>query len=715
MIKKSLLILIIVITLFLGFLGLKQLTTKKSNIYTIDGLSMVAKTEERSFMVYHNGKFDKSFLTGVNMGATIPLTFPGELAISKQTYLRWFKQIHDMHADVIRVYTTMKPEFYEALYQFNQTSKRPLYLMQGVWINEYDARDLADAFGDDGRLLDTFIKDATDLVDIIHGQKTLDFQYGFAHGTYTANVSPYVIGWILGVEWDPTFVIGTNENNQHRTSYDGDYLYSDENALPFELFLTEVGDKIIKYEVENYSFMRPVSYTNWLTTDHLTHPNEPDEREDLVSVNTELIKAKPAFISGLFASYHVYPYYPEFMNYSNEYISHIDKRGNINPYKAYLDDLYDNLTVPVLVAEFGVPASRGKTHEAIQSGFNQGFITEKEQGEMLSHMLEDIYDAKYMGALVFSWQDEWFKRTWNTMDFDLPLRRPFWSNAQTNEQHFGLLAFDPGDERSIRYVDGNVSDWKDDVPVIENDQLSLYTAFDERYVYIYIEAKSFDISKDHLLIPVMTNRDQGNTFISDTQIQFSHAADFIIDIKGIDDAYIRVDPYYDPFYFLYHEQLNLLPKNPLYKQKNTGLFVDMYQALSAEIYLPENDEIIPFSKHLTGKLIHGIANPSHKDYHSLADFYIKGNHIEIKIPWQLLNISDPSSKMMLSDFYTNNEFNHEHIEGIFIGAHITSNLNSSVMIQMAATTWDAWENPSYHERLKDSYWILKETFKRFSK
>ncbi len=37
---------------------------------------------------------------------------------------------------------------------------------------------------------------------------------------------------------------------------------------------------------------------------------------------------------------------------------------------------------------------------------------------------------------------------------------PYWSDYQTNEQYFGLLAFDhPGEEESVCYVDGDASEW----------------------------------------------------------------------------------------------------------------------------------------------------------------------------------------------------------------------------------------------------------------
>lgn len=684
---------------------------EEDNVYTENNISMVARTQNKDYQIYNNGKFENVFLTGVNMGAALPGAFPGQMAIPKSMYLEWFHMIHDMNAKVIRVYTTQMPHFYEALYEFNQSVDQPLYLMHGLWVNEDDIRQIKDPYADNGYILNNFIQDGKDLIDILHGNKFLEEKPGFASGEYKTNISQYVIGWILGIEWDPNFVINTNQENSGLEAYRGKYLYSTVDASPFEIFLAEVGDQLIEYEVDNYQFMRPLSFVNWPTTDHLTHPNEPDLKEDSVSVNMNHIKGSDEFISGFFASFHIYPYYPEFINYSLDYRDYIDHRGQVNTYQAYLKDLLSHLDMPVIVAEFGVPASRGKTHEDVNRGFNQGYLSEESQGLMNVMMLEDIYLSDYAGALVFTWQDEWFKRTWNSMDFDLAHRRPYWSNVQTNEQHFGLLAFEPGENERIRYVDGDLSDWQGEIPIYSDNTLELYTAFDARYMYIMIDSKE-DLLTNTLLIPMMTSPNQGNNFIKGTDISFSKPIDFYILINGQSQAEIFVDAYYDPFYYLYHEELNLLEKNPEYREKNTGVFNSIYQALSASLFLPEENTQIDFLKHNTGRLTHGNANPNSADYNSLADYYMDNHSIEIKIPWLLLNISDPSTKMRLADFYENDWFVSEKIDQIYIGATIVnSEINQEV--SLVSTTWDAWEYPLYHTRLKESYYILQEAFEEY--
>ena len=67
-----------------------------------------------------------------------------------------------------------------------------------------------------------------------------------------------------------------------------------------------------------------------------------------------------------------------------------------------------------------------------------------------------ILFRRNLGGIVFIWQDEWFKFSWNTTKYDNTEERPHWNNVQVPEQHFGLLSF----ESHTINVDGDTSDWK---------------------------------------------------------------------------------------------------------------------------------------------------------------------------------------------------------------------------------------------------------------
>ena len=106
----------------------------------------------------------------------------------------------------------------------------------------------------------------------------------------------------------------------------------------------------------------------------------------------------------MFASYHIYPYYPDSLNYQEDYLEYTDDSGKVNTYEAYLEDLKLAHTMPIIVAEFGIPTSRGMGHESVM-GYNQGMVDETAQGAMLIDMLGSIENAKYAGGIVFTWQD----------------------------------------------------------------------------------------------------------------------------------------------------------------------------------------------------------------------------------------------------------------------------------------------------------------------
>ena len=75
-----------------------------------------------------------------------------------------------------------------------------------------------------------------------------------------------------------------------------------------------------------------------------------------------LVNATPSNPAGWFASYHAYPYYPDFMLYDPGYSIARSPEGRSN-YFGYLTALKKHHRgVPLLIAEYGVPSSRGIAH-----------------------------------------------------------------------------------------------------------------------------------------------------------------------------------------------------------------------------------------------------------------------------------------------------------------------------------------------------------------
>ncbi|MCM3161098.1 hypothetical protein [Metabacillus litoralis] len=699
-------------------------------VLTKEGMKLTGAASNDYLQVYQNGAWEDVLIKGVNMGIAKPGTFPGETGITKQEYARWFDQISEMNANALRVYTIHPPAFYQALYEHNINREDPLYLFHGVWVNEdvfFD--DEAGRTAYDPEVMDDFKAEIQRTVDIIHGNADIEERTGHASGKYVHDLSPYLLGWIIGVEWDPDSVIRTNEKYPTKSSYNGKYMMT-ENASPFEVWLAEMMDYTASYEAENYQWQHPMSFANWVTTDLLTHPAEPDEDEDKVSINPNKIKAKDEFYSGLFASYHIYPYYPEFLNYEEKYVNFIDHRGEKNNYAGYLNDMRQYHDMPVVVAEYGIPASRGLSHENVH-GFDQGHHSEQEQGQFLSSLYEDIVEQNMAGGLVFSWQDEWFKRTWNTMEYDNPDRRPYWDNIQTNEQHFGLLSFEPDTQETQLQIDGDTSDWKarNAEPVAQSNEeeaiKNVFMSSDERGLFIRIDYDQTKWNPEEYSTSILLNtiKNQGQSTIPNVKRVNEEGIDFVVEINGEDQSRVLVDSYYDTFYYQYGKVLNMIETKDYANKKNNGIYHPIRLTLNKELTInkEEGQMTVPFSSYETGKLTYGVGNSQKENSTSLADFYIKDGTLELRLPWLMINVKDPSQKEIMGDVWSEKGIaSSEIIQSLFAKVVVTNKDQEPVQMVPSLEgdwiqySWDNWDEPTYHERLKKSYNYLQETFKKIN-
>ncbi len=656
-------------------------------------------TKSDSTTIYVNN--EPYTIKGVNMGAGIPGYFATDYAIDKDTYKRWFKQIQEMGANTIRVYTILSPDFYDAFYEYNKNNDNPLYLLHGVWVDDYIQNSKVDAYSSE--FGDKLLADTKIMIDVIHGRKYILPNDAYANGLYAKNISEWVIGYILGVEWEDTTVAYTNNKNEV-SPYKGKYLSAKDNASAFSSLLAYIGDQSIEYESEKYGHQRLLAFSNWPTTDPVTHEEKiANYFQKCAKVDVEELEFSEDFIGGTFASYHIYPYYPDYLNYEADKTSYVDSTGTINTYYAYLKRLSDYHSIPVIISEFGVPTSRAPASIDKNKGFNQGNMTEEEQGNALVSMYNSIIEANCSGGIVFTWQDEWFKRTWNTMANVNLNYTPLWSDAQTNEQFFGLLSFDPETEKSISYVDGDISEWTaDDIISIQgNNTLSM--KYDEKYIYLLANIKNFDKTKK-VYIPIDTTQKSGSKITNVSDNTYNRDIDFLIEIDGIDNSRIYVHEYYDALLAIHSERV--IGQN-IYINKaksNSSNFnkINVILQTAKKLLTDQNDNLA--ETYETGKLQYGNANPESSDYNSLADYIINGDYIEIRIPWQLLNFSNPSKMMIHDDYYEHYGVEEQQIDKIYlgIGTEDTPNIN------LSKADLEGWGTKvTYHERLKQSYYILQ--------
>lgn len=512
------------------------------------------RVKGKYFQKYNGNKFEKYYIEGVNIGSSKPNTFPGELGVTKQEYLQWFKKIGEMHANTIRVYTVMMPAFYDALYTYNTTHEQKLYLLQGCWYDEARLDKTQDAFTD----LKNVKKDLKDLVDIIHGDAHIEKRAGHAYGEYTKDISSYVIGWILGIESD----------------------------------------------------------------------------QDLAAHND----------------------------------------------------------CPVLIAEFGIPASRGVTHVNPLTGFNQGAVTAEQQGEMLISMFEDIKKADCAGGLIFVWEDEWFKRTWNTVDYTNSDYRAYWNDVQTSEQHFGLMEYISAECNPIPVLDGKLDDWNEHDILLQKGDVRVYAKCDSTYLYLAVENSSADFTKagNNLYFDINPQEGCGNYGEHKLPVK----ADFILHMEGKNNTRMLVDTASDPYIRATEEWKDLD-----LKQDQNDSFHRIYLITDRSLTYPQTGKKVPVQKEETGHLRYGKVDVENEVGDVLTDFYYKDSVFEVRIPWGLLGFSAPSVKE-INNIKDNTTLT---VEGIKIGY-----LSGNEDLGDKMFSWDNWDQASYKPHLRKSYYMLQK-------
>ncbi len=715
----------------------KPVSMRKSFFRTGDG-----------YLEVHDKGWKRFYIKGINLGLGIPGYFPGEFAIKKGTYLKWFRQMAELGVNTVRIYTIHPPDFYCALHEFNTSGKR-LYLFQGIWTELPAGNNFFDA-----RFMDSLKQEMQNTVDAVYGNASLPEQPGHAHGTYEYDVSPYTAAFIVGREWESCSVKEYNELNRRTiTDYIGAFL-SIRSGAPFEVWIARTCDFLQHYEYSRYHASHPVTTVNWPTLDPLTHPSEAtyeDEYrlqgitprgtgsgcvdvhiEDVETLDLAKITAQKG--NGFFALYHAYPYYPDFMNH--------DYQKEKNTFRAYLKALKQHHgKQPVLIAEFGVPASRESAHWH-RDGWNQGGHTDVNQGELNGLLMQSIHDSGMAGGILFSWFDEWFKKNWLFQPYELPAdRKPFWFNAQDPEENYGLLATYPGYPGKAARLAGHKEDWnnarvlyekQDTAPVFRFDDghddarmlLRLAAQHDEGFLYLLLETKGpIDFTKAHYLIGLSIGASGigERLFPCETNLQSPVGLDFVIHLAGKSKSRILAAQSYDKY---------LNEKSGLVRPTDSkqGAWVMMMNRTNIRRSSKDGKRFFPSHVSFMSRLQFGSLEAHRPDYNSLADFYYRGTTIELRIPWGLINVADPSSKTVLwmeasGETKKSNGISLVAVsykpEDSGITAQRTGNASRETSTlpakfdagQVKTYTWEGWDTPIFHSYLKESYYRYQKSLR----
>ncbi|MDZ7738437.1 MAG: hypothetical protein U5K32_05080 [Bacteroidales bacterium] len=536
------------------------------------------------------------------------------------------------------------------------------------------------------------------MIDCMHGNRNIAFRPGRAYGDYLTDISPWIAGYIIGREVSPQEIESTNSINSHITGYEGQR-FSLSGAPASEVFFTRMLDETVSYEQQQYSTSRPVSISSWPTLDPLSHPTEPSYTdEDIVSMDITLI-SEQGDEKLLFASYHAYPYYPDFISMDPGYRDYSDDIGP-NSYYAYLINLRDYYgSIPLIIAEFGVPSSWGNAHNSF-SGMDHGGHNEIEQGEMNIRMMRNILNAGCGGGFMFSWMDEWFKRTWiveyleaagySEGDAYIPTRQ-LWHNIVSPEQNFGLISFEQDDDFPEHdYISGNST----------GADISVSAGSNNRFLEISIDTGEPVAEGDTVIIAIDTYRpDLGESVLPGGFVTDNRAEFMLRSIRGRDSSTLFVTEAYD-----------MKGVTPRFNLSNPD--VQKYRSVVSNGAAWKRVEWINngFTEEtaIPGIIATGYGPYPEQSYAEGVSWH--GSSITIRLPWTLLHFYDPT-RMAVINGATSYDGGYSMVieETESDGIALSIIMGGEMIITQSRYTWPQWSVvPPTTEREKASLEIVRE-------
>jgi hypothetical protein len=607
----------------------------------------------KDFVTVRSGSsYRPIFMKGVNLGVGVPGTRAGHLAATREQYAQWFEQMTDMGVNTLRIYTLHYPRFYEELAKHNQANPdRPLYILHGIWLHEeFAGLDL---------LTDGFRQNIREAVDCAHGNCHINPRFGKAFGTYDTDISQWIMAWIIGREVTPSEVELTNESMRGQTNFEGTHVRVTD-AQPAEVWWGEQVDFLIGYEMNGtdedtqnqmggYGQTRPISVSSWPTLDPMEHPTEVDDfsSED---INTfDMLELEPANApGGFFATFHAYPYYPDFIVDQSDYRGHSDAEGK-NSYLGYLSDLKSHYAdMPLYIGETGVSSSWGNAHYGFEN-MNHGGHTEVEQGEIGARLFRTAHDTNCAGAALFAWIDEWWKPTWITdprgSDGE---HKPFWHNVTAPEQNFGLIAFDLGppnwDEESVSTAGSGL---------VERVTLIHDTA----YFHVRLDTTGQLAAGGQLVVAFDTygsaesgqfNEELGESMLPNG-VTTTNRNEFALEISGTDTALLKVTQSYDSKRIWYGARF--ADGQFFESQQTDGADWNLVSWLNSQEHGIEEERDEPEPNRWFEETFHEIGDltirAESEDASSHDAVVVGDSRIDIRIPWTLLNVTDPARRKVL--------------------------------------------------------------------
>ena len=360
-----------------------------------------------------------------------------------------------------------------------------------------------------------------------------------------------------------------------------------------------------------------------------------------------------------------------------------------------------------MVTEFGQPTSLGCAHLA-PLGRNQGCHSEQEAATNVVDMLHDLRDEGLAGGVVFMWLDEWFKFTWNTIDYELPHHnRALWRNVFTNEEHFGIIAAEPG-PRDLVVLDGHDDEWAT-VASIGHGTRSIgdvAATSDAENVYLRLKV-SPDLWRHKRIVIGLDARPGGNRGLPDLP-GVDPGAEMAVVIEPGGEARMYHAGWIETLGLRYGINKGYIPTNRADVLPESGTWVRLRQILNYPYRLPESGRMNPTELRDASLMPWGTTDPASPAFDDRHLVMGRDGVLEIALPWGMLSVADPSSHRL---YVVGLDGKVTTRKADALGIAIA--VDGEPLVKTTGYRWEGWDTVQWHERRKAGWPILQRAFQGY--
>jgi hypothetical protein len=248
---------------------------------------------------------------------------------------------------------------------------------------------------------------------------------------------------------------------------------------------------------------------------------------------------------------------------------------------------------------------------------------------------------------------------------------------------------------------------------------------DESFLYLAVDLEPgrFPWASTGLQLAIDTYLPRvGQHRLPRSQLRSEVGFEFLIDLATPDSGTVLVTPDYnrhasklDP---LTGDDFGQFARRPVITRDRTDGQFDSLFVITNRARFGRDGTFFPAGRHDRGKLAHGTEAAS-----TLADWYLDepAGLLQVRLPWDLLNVTDPSTRTLLFDRRTKGAFGTVTAEDFRIGVAIyQKGAETEASIALPAVEggvwrakaftpwrWTGWTEPRSHAGLKPVYDSIK--------